>query len=208
MSTRIKICGVRDWQDVALVLEAGADAFGMIFAPSERRIDWEAAEEIARRLPEQATAVAVFVNPQAEEIVRVRRLFGDPIIQLSGDESPELARAIGGCVIKAVHVGDESQGEIEAACERFAPALPLLDTKSPGLFGGTGQVFDWARVTTLARWHPLMLAGGLTPANVGECVRTVRPFGVDVRSGVETDGRKDAAKIERFIQAVRESDAA
>jgi len=180
----------------------------MIFAPSERRIEWEAAEEIARRLPAEATPVAVFVNPQAEEIARVRQLFGDPIIQLSGEESPELARAIGGCVIKAVHVGDESQEEIEAACERFAPTLPLLDTKSPGRYGGTGQVFNWARIATLARWHPLMVAGGLTPANVGECVRAVRPFGVDVRSGVETDGRKDAVKIANFIRAVRESDAA
>ncbi len=180
----------------------------MIFASSERRIEWDAAEEIARRVPAVATPVAVFVNPKAEEIVRVRQLFGDPIIQLSGEESPELARAIGGCVIKAMHVGDESQEEIEAACERFAPAHPLFDTKSPGRYGGTGQGFDWTRVAALARWRPLMVAGGLTPSNVAECVRTVRPFGVDVRSGVETDGRKDKAKIERFIRAVRECDAA
>lgn len=191
-----------------MVLEAGADAVGMIFAPSSNQIDWETAKDIAHRFPPDATAVAVFVNPKAEEIVRVRGLFGDPIIQLSGEESPELSHAVGGCVIKALHVGDESLEEIEAECDLFAPALPLLDTKVAGAFGGTGKTFDWSRIAALARWHPLMVAGGLTPENVGECVRMVRPFGVDVRSGVETDGRKDVAKIKRFIRAVRESDAA
>jgi len=193
---------------VELALEAGADAVGMIFAPSPSQIEWTTALEIAQRFPPEATAVAVFANPKAEEIVRVRELFGDPIIQLSGEESPELSHAVGGCVIKALHVGDESLEEIEAECELFAPALPLLDTKVAGLYGGTGQTFDWSRIAALARWHPLMVAGGLTPENVGECVRMVRPFGVDVRSGVETDGRKDAAKLRKFIRAVRESDAA
>jgi phosphoribosylanthranilate isomerase len=208
VSTRIKICGTRSWHDVELVIAAGADAFGMIFAPSQRTIEWSAAEEIARRVPSDITAVAVFTNPGPEDIERVRGMFGDPIIQLSGDETPELVRAVGGCVMKALHVGDESSEEIQALCDRYAPALPLLDTKVPGTFGGSGKTFDWSRVATLARWRPLMIAGGLTPENVGDCVRATRPFGVDVRSGVEADGRIDSKRVQQFVRAVRESDAA
>jgi phosphoribosylanthranilate isomerase len=208
VSTRIKICGTRSWHDVELVIAAGADAFGMIFAPSPRSIEWSAAREIARRLPLDVAAVAVFTNPDPEDIVRVRGLFGDPIIQLSGDETPELARAIGGCVMKALHVGEESPEEIQMLCDRYAPALPLLDTKVAGAYGGSGKTFDWSRVAMLARFRPLMIAGGLTPENVGDCVRSTRPFGVDVRSGVETDGRINSKRVQQFVRAVRESDAA
>jgi phosphoribosylanthranilate isomerase len=191
-----------------VAFEAGADAVGMIFAPSPNRIEWRAAAEIGRYAPVEATLVAVFTNPTRDDIARVRQIFADPIIQLSGDETPALAREVGGRVIKAVHVGDESAAEIEDACDRFAPALPLLDTRVEGAYGGTGRPFDWSRIVSVARWRPLLVAGGLTPENVGICVREVRPFGVDVRSGVETDGNKDSAKIRRFIQAVRENDAA
>lgn len=208
MSTRIKICGCRSWREISEALEAGADAVGMIFAPSPSQIAWSDAEEIARRLPAEAAPVAVFVNPAAEDILRVRALFGDPIVQLSGDESPAFAEAIGGCVIKALHVGDESIEELATECDRFAPALPLLDTKVAGMYGGTGQTFDWTRIASLGRWRPLGIAGGLTPENVATCVRVVRPFAVDVRSGVETDGAKDPSKLRRFVRAVRESDAA
>jgi len=180
----------------------------MIFAPSPRTIAWNAAQEIARRLPADATAVAVFANPTGDDVARVRALFPSAIIQLSGEESPEFVRSVGGRLMKAVHVGSESSAEIESACDRFAPALPLLDTKVAGAYGGTGQTFDWSAVARVSRWRPLVVAGGLTPENVGACVRMVRPFGVDVRSGVESDGRVDQHKIRRFIRAVRESDAA
>lgn len=193
---------------MSLVLEAGADAFGMIFAPSPRAIVWSDAEEIARHAPADATAVAVFTNPSRDEVARVRELFPAALVQLSGDESPEFVRSVGGRVIKAVHVGEQSSAEIEDACERFAPALPLLDTKISGVYGGTGVAFEWSRVARVARWRPLVIAGGLTPQNVAACVRAARPFGVDVRGGVETEGRIDAEKVRRFIRAVRESDAA
>jgi phosphoribosylanthranilate isomerase len=207
VSTRIKICGCRSWQDASVAFEAGADAVGMIFAPSPSRIEWSAAAEIGRYAPVDATLVAVFANPSREDISRVRQILADPIIQLSGDEPPSFAREIGGRVIKAVHVGDESAAEIEDACDRYAPALPLLDTHVNGSYGGTGRRFDWSRIVAVARWRPLVVAGGLTPENVAICVREVKPFGVDVRSGVETEGRGDPAKVRRFVQAVRSSDA-
>ncbi len=208
MSTRIKFCGATSWSDVELALETGADAVGLIFADSPRRIEWDAAREIAGRIPAQITPVAVFVNPTRDEVARVRDLFPQALIQLSGDEPPGFATAIGGSVIKAIHVGDESPLEMERICQRYAPSLVLFDTRVAGRYGGTGVTFDWTNIAKLAQWHPVIVAGGLTPENVGACVSRVRPFGVDVRSGIETDGRKDIAKMRAFVRAVRESDAA
>jgi phosphoribosylanthranilate isomerase len=193
---------------VQLAIDAGADAVGMIFAESPRRITWDAAREIAGRIPSQITPVAVFVNPTFDEVRAVRKLFPQALVQLSGDEIPGFAASIGGTVIKAIHIGDESPREMERICDRYAPALVLFDTKVAGRYGGTGITFDWRNVATLAQWRPVMIAGGLTPENVGACVRAVRPFGVDVRSGIETSGRKDARKMHDFVRAVRESDAA
>lgn len=208
MSTRIKFCGATSWADVELALETGADAVGMIFADSPRRMSWEAAREIAGRIPSQITPVAVFVNPSRDDIARARDLFPQALIQLSGDETPGFATSIGGHVIKAVHVGNETPLEMQRICERYAPSLVLFDTRVAGRYGGTGLTFDWTNIAKLARWRPVMVAGGLTPENVAACVRTVRPFGVDVRSGIETDGRKDVAKMRAFVRAVRETDAA
>jgi phosphoribosylanthranilate isomerase len=208
VSTRIKFCGATSWADVELALETGADAVGMIFAETERRIAWDAAREIAGRIPSQITPVAVFVNPTRDEVARVRDLFPQALVQLSGDETPAFAKSMGGHVIKAIHVGNESPLQMERLCDRFAPSLVLFDTRVAGKYGGTGLTFDWTNIATLARWRPVMVAGGLTPENVGACVHAVRPFGVDVRSGIETDGRKDVAKMSAFVRAVRESDAA
>lgn len=180
----------------------------MIFAESPRRIRWQNAREIAGRLSSQLTPVGVFVNPISDEISAFRELFPNGLVQLSGDEPPGFALGIGGTVIKAIHVGDESAQEMERICDRYAPSLVLFDTHVAGRYGGTGTTFDWTNVAKLARWRPIMVAGGLTPSNVGRCVRAVRPFGVDVRSGIETSGRKDAEKMRAFVRAVRESDAA
>jgi phosphoribosylanthranilate isomerase len=204
--TRIKFCGCTSWSDVELAYESGVDAVGMLFAPSERRIEWKAAEEIAQRIPQDISPVGVFVDPTLDEIDRARELFPEMIVQLSGNEAPEFVHSIRGTIIKALHVGDEPAGEMEEVFNTFAPSLMLLDTKVAGKHGGTGVTFDWSRIARLARWRPLMVAGGLTPANVADCVRRVRPFGVDVRSGIETDGRKDPAKMRAFVKAVRESD--
>lgn len=205
--TRVKFCGCTSWDDVERSLEAGADAVGMIFAPSERQITWAAAREIAGRIPSTVSPVGVFVNPTRVEIERVRELFPELLVQLSGIESPGFANSIRGTVIKALHVGNESAQEMETLCNRYAPSLVLFDTKVVGRFGGTGMTFDWSQIAKLARWRPVMVAGGLTPTNVGSCVKRVRPFGVDVRSGIETGGRKDIEKMRAFVKAVRESDA-
>lgn len=138
----------------------------------------------------------------------MRELFPDALVQLSGDETPGFAKSIGGHVIKAIHIGNESPFQMERICDRFSPSLVLFDTRVAGKYGGTGLTFDWTNIAKLARWRPVMVAGGLTPENVAECVRRVRPFGVDVRSGIETDGQKDVAKMRAFVRAVRETDAA
>ncbi len=208
MSTRIKFCGATSWEDVELSVTAGADAFGMIFADSPRRIEWREVERIAARLGNIITPVGVFVNPTRDEIQRVRDLFPQMLVQLSGNEPVAFTHSIHGIVIKAIHVGDQSEAEMERICRRYAPALVLFDTKVAGKYGGTGLTFDWSHIAHMARWRPVMVSGGLTPENVGHLVRTVRPFGVDVRSGIETDDGKDIAKMRKFVQQVRENDAA
>jgi len=180
----------------------------MIFAQSPNRITWEAAREIAGRIPSQITPVPVLVNPTRDDVARVRDLFPQALVQLSGDETPAFTKSIGGTVIKAIHVGNEAPHVMERICDRYAPSLVLFDTRVAGKYGGTGLTFDWTNIAKLARWRPVMVAGGLTPQNVAACVRAVRPFGVDVRSGIETDGRKDVAKMRAFVRAVRETDAA
>lgn len=186
---------------------AGADAFGMIFAPSPRRVPADRVSEIAR-LNLHIVAVGVFVNPELDEISAMRALFPTMCVQLSGNESPSFVRSVGGPVIKAIHVDGGDAAAFERICDRYAPALPLFDTHVAGMYGGTGTTFDWSALAPLARARALAIAGGLTPENVGDCVRAVRPFGVDVRSGTESGGRKDAAKMEAFVKAVREADAA
>ena len=191
-----------------LSVTAGADAFGMIFARSPRRIKWKDAERIAAKLGKIITPVGVFVDPTRDEIDRARELFPEMLIQLSGNEPVAFAHSIHGTVIKAIHVGDQTEAQMERICKRYAPALVLFDTKVAGKYGGTGVTFDWAHIARMARWRPVMVSGGLTPENVGRLVRTVRPFGVDVRSGIESDDRKDINKMRRFVQQVRENDAA
>ncbi len=193
-------------RDVELSYDAGADAFGMIFAPSQRRITFEAAEQIARSAPPGITPVGVFVDPSASEVARFREVFPNALVQLCGNESPAFVRELGDGVIKAVHVGAGDAAAVAASFLRFAPALVLLDTKRAGAYGGTGETFPWEIVAAPARWHPVLIAGGLTPENVGACVRAIRPFGVDVRSGIESGGRKDVEKMQRFVRAVREND--
>jgi len=208
MSTRIKFCGCNSWADVSLAIDEGADAAGMIFAASPRRIDWTAAAEIAQRIGTSILPIGVFVNPTMDEVERARWYFPELVVQLSGEETPEFVRAVGGSVIKAFHIAPgERPKDLDARCNAYA-ALPLFDTKIEGKWGGTGRSFDWSVLSQLSRMRPIAVAGGLTPENVGACVRMVHPAWVDVRTGVETGGRKDAQKMHRFVAAVRESDAA
>lgn len=193
-----------------LALESGADAIGMIFAPSPRRIAESVAKDIAAQLPPFITPVGVFVHPTYDDIARARAIFPDLVVQLSGNETGSFASSIEGKVIKTVHVLPEGESEeaLSGRAEQNPRAIILFDTKVDGIAGGTGQTFVWKTLAEIARRRQIIVAGGLTPENVSSCVRTVRPFGVDVRSGIETDGRKDAAKMRAFVQAVKEADGA
>lgn len=192
-----------------LAVETGADAIGMIFAPSTRRITESDAKYIAEKLPPFITPVGVFVNPTREEIDRARDIFPDLVVQLSGDEPASFVSSLDGKIIKAVHVAENATTEsLERACNDHPRAIILFDTKDPVRAGGTGTAFPWRVVAPIARSRQVIVAGGLNPENVSQCVRTVRAFGVDVRSGVETEGRKDAMKMRAFVQAVKETDAA
>ncbi len=210
MRTRIKFCGCTDLHDVMLAVETGADAIGMIFAPSTRRITESAARHIAEHLPPFITPVGVFVDPTREQIARAREIFPDLVVQLHGDESPSFVSSIDGKVIKTIHVPPDAtdSNAIELAANQHPRAILLFDTVANGQLGGTGVTFPWKMIAAIARERQVIVGGGLHPENVPACVRAVRPFGVDVRSGIETDGRKDAKKMRAFVQAVKESDAA
>jgi phosphoribosylanthranilate isomerase len=201
--TWIKLCGCASWDEVAMTIAAGADAFGMIFAPSTRRITWQAANEIAAHQPSSIQPVAVFVNPARREIDQVRGLFPHALLQFSGNESPQFVADYGERAIKAIHVDELGVG-IEDSAARFPYALLLLDSKHGALAGGTGKSFPWEHAAPIAATRRVVIAGGLRPENVAECVKRVRPFGVDVRSGIETNGRKDPEKMRAFVRAVRE----
>lgn len=206
--TWIKFCGCRTWPDVSSAVEAGADAVGLIFASSPRRVKWDDAREIARRMPAEIEPVGVFVDPSPEDINGVRMLFPRMSVQLSGNETAEFVHRYGERAIKAIHVdATQGTGDIADACRLYWQALILFDTHYGDLVGGTGRTFPWETVAPIGRERPVVVAGGLTPQNVGDCIRTIRPFGVDVRSGIETNDRKDPEKMAAFVRAVREADA-
>jgi phosphoribosylanthranilate isomerase len=205
--TRVKICGIRDAGMARAAAQAGADAIGLVFhAASARAVDPGDARAIVEALPPFVTAVGLFVN-SGEEVVRdvlARVPLG--MLQFHGDETPEFCGRFGLPWMRAIQVGP---GVDLIECEgRFSQAAALLlDAQVPGQFGGTGVAFDWSLVpSALAR--PVVLSGGLDAANVGRAIRAVRPWAVDVSSGVEVArGVKDAARIEEFVRSVRDADA-
>ena len=206
--TIVKICGLRTVEHAHAAVEAGADLLGFIFAPTRRQVrpaEVAAISAAVRAMPagRRVGLVGVFVNDPAELMAAIVRECGLDAIQLSGDESEQIVEALPpGCmVIKAVRLAGaaEEQGWLRTN----APTRLLVDAHVPGAYGGSGVVADWERAAELARQRPIILAGGLTPDNVAEAVRQVRPWGVDVSSGVETDGLKDIAKIQAFVTAVR-----
>jgi phosphoribosylanthranilate isomerase len=195
---------------VEQAVEAGADAIGLIFAPSPRRVSAEQAAAAAAAAPAQVTVVGVFVDPSEADLEQVFSLLPRMIPQFSGSESPGLCRYLGVPYLKVISVSNQGPGAddgLRADLERFPEALPVFETAS-ALRGGSGRAFDWSRVRALAALRPSVISGGLTSANVGDCVRLLRPYAVDVRSGVESGASKDPAKLRAFIQAVRSADAA
>jgi phosphoribosylanthranilate isomerase len=195
--TRVKICGITNLPDAHAAVEAGADALGLVFAPSPRRIEIELARTIVAALCARIVFVGVFRDAPIEEVNRIADQVGLDGVQLHGEESPEYCANVNRCAIKRFEI-DESLRERLPSYRVFAS---LLD---PG--AGSGQTFSWDQAMGLP--HRIIVAGGLTPQNVAEPVRLLGPFGVDVASGVETSpGRKDHVKMRDFIRAVREADA-
>src|SRR5699024_4220580 len=186
---------------MGLVAEkAGANMIGFVFAPSSRNVTPEQARDIACGLSPETKTVGVFVNESKNEIERIADLVKLDFIQLHGDETPAFANSLHRRVIKAFTI-DEVTDE---ALATYPAEYLLIDSPGTTYRGGSGNTFDWERLMSRnIDKHKLMLAGGLNPDNVQEAIRVARPAGVDVSSGVETDGLKDAEKISRFVAAVR-----
>jgi phosphoribosylanthranilate isomerase len=203
------MCGCTSVEDVQAAIEAGTDAVGMIFAPSERRITFADAARIAEAVPPMVGIVGVFIDPSRAELEDALDALPRMSAQFSGSEEPSLCRAIGVPFTKVFHVDGKREIDLDAlraAADRYAGGLAMFETASAGR-GGSGRTFDWAAIGSLARERRIVVSGGLTPENVGACVRTLRPYAVDVRTGVETAGKKDPEKMRAFARAVREADA-
>ncbi len=208
---RIKICGITRPQDAVAAAEAGADAIGLVFADSPRQVSVRLARRIVAELPPLVSVVGVFVNARSATVERAFGEVGLAEVQLHGDESPEyIERLNGRRVIKALRVRDHGFIEQARAFRAAGVCGILLDAFSAQTRGGSGKRFDWDLVAgardagLLEADTPLILAGGLTPDNVRAGIRRVRPWGVDVSSGVEDEpGVKSPEKIARFIAAVQ-----
>lgn len=201
------MCGCVSASDVENAVDAGADAVGLIFAPSPRRISVERAARLAADVPPLVSVVGVFIDPSEDELREAVAAIPRMALQFSGSESPELCAATGVAYTKVFHIGDEDDATaLRGTIDRYAGGLTMFETASAGR-GGSGRTFDWTLIDGFARERRIAVSGGLTPENVGACVRTVRPFAVDVRSGVESGDVKDPAKMRAFVRAVREADA-
>lgn len=209
----VKICGVREPEHARIAVEAGADLIGIVFAESHRRVGVDEARRIVAAVREsdhrrRVKVAGLFVNEPVDHMNRVAETVGLDLIQLSGDESPDLLGSLNRPAIGSVRASNENREKAGARFEAWfsLPQKPwaiIVDTHVPGIYGGTGRIGDWDLARSLARRYPLILAGGLNPENVTEAIETVHPFAVDVSSGVETDRRKDADKIRAFLAAAR-----
>ena len=203
METRVKICGITSIADGLAAAEAGADMIGLMFYDqSPRAITLAQAAEISRALPPFVLRVGVFVNPDEALVTRAIAECGLNLLQFHGDEPSDFCTQFGVMSLKALRVRD---AESLAQLENFHTDAFLLDAYSKSGLGGTGERFNWDLAIEAQQFgKPIFLAGGLTPENVADAVRKVKPFAVDVSSGVESaPGKKDAAKVRAFIQAVR-----
>ena len=196
---RVKICGITHVEDALQACACGADALGLVFYPqSPRCVTPEQARAIIRALPPLVTTVGLFVNEEPQRIRQLAEDCGLDVIQLHGDEGAGACDYAPRRSIKALRVKDAAS---LAGHEEFRTSALLLDAWVAGAYGGTGECFNWELAAGIARQRPVILAGGLTPDNVAAAVRAVRPYGVDVSSGVESaPGRKDSAKVAAFIR--------
>jgi phosphoribosylanthranilate isomerase len=217
----IKICGLRLPDHMLAAAKAGADMIGLVFAPSRRRVTLDEAAQLVEALRQapldrKPALVGLFVNEQAAVINAAAEALGLDAVQLSGDESPALLGALRSPrILKSIRLDGSAleQAWVELACKsaehwpgetQQQPAVRLLvDGHVAGAYGGTGAQANWQSAAALAEQQPIMLAGGLDASNVATAITAVRPWAVDVSSGVETNGVKDVAKIEAFIGAAR-----
>ena len=196
---KVKVCGMTSLKDALVAVEGGADAVGFIFyKKSPRSVTMKTVREIVLELPPFVDTVGVFVDETAEQINKIADYCNLDIIQLHGDESPTFCKKIRRKVIKAFRIKDmQSVKKIS----NFQVSGFLLDTFSENLHGGTGKVFDWNLALPAKKFGPVIMAGGLTPNNVQQAVRQIRPYGVDVCSGVESEpGIKDHKKVRAFLK--------
>jgi len=211
--TKIKICGLSKIQHALAAAKAGADFLGLVFAPSQRQVSIEKALPLVKEvhaLSPHLIVVGVFANSTADEVNRTADYCNLDWIQLSGDETWDYCQQIERPIIKTVHVSNTKT--VEKIVSEIAIGYRLLprqdfvflvDSKVGDTYGGTGQAFDWKLAKEVSARFSVIIAGGLTPANVRQLVEEVQPWGVDVSTGVESNGQKDTAKIKKFIQAVR-----
>ena len=200
-TTRVKICGLTRPQDVDAAVTAGADAVGFVFTQrSKRYVAPERAVELAARVPAFVSRVGLFMDAEAGFVERVLKEVPLTLLQFHGLETPAYCRRFGRPYVKALGMADPEK--LQHVDEYADAAAILLDSHPPGEPGGTGRTFSWDRIPTLSR--PLVLAGGLNPSNVAAAVCTVRPWAVDVSSGVETEpGVKCADKMKEFIREAK-----
>ncbi len=205
--TRVKVCGLTAADDARAAVSAGADALGVILAPSKREVTIGEARDILSYVPPLVARIGVFVDAPDGFVREAIARLSLTAVQFHGSESPTFCGSMPIPVIKAMRVGDSFD---PAAIEPYhgSIAAVLLDTLVPGVDGGSGKAFAWERVAAMPAWAPVIVAGGLTPVNVGSAIRALRPFAVDVSSGVEERLRhKDPMKLNAFVAAVRAADA-
>ena len=201
---KVKVCGITRLEDALVACESGADAIGLIFAESPRRVDMGRAADISSALPENILKVGVFVNAGPEEVLRIAGKVGLDYAQLHGDEGPEAVAAIrkgGLAVMKALRVRD---GRSLERMEDYGADLYLLDAYSVRERGGTGRTFDWDLAKALEGYGNIVVSGGLTPENVREAVEFLDPHGVDASSSLEdSPGKKNGERVRRFVSAAK-----
>ena len=203
--TRVKVCGITNLEDAWTAIEAGTDALGFVFVPNTPRyIEPDDANTIMRQIPPLVTTIGLFVNAGSTQIRDVAKNCRLDAIQLHGNESPELCHSLNLRIIKAFRIKESEPLNI---LSKFQVDAYLLDTYVKGILGGTGKTFDWNLACHAKKYGQIILAGGLNPSNVSTAINQVKPYAVDVSSGVEAEpGRKDPKKVRDFIRTVRETD--
>jgi phosphoribosylanthranilate isomerase len=200
---KVKICGITDLTTALAAIDYGADAIGFVFAESKRRISVEKAKEIVAHLPKEVLKVGVFVNEEKAKIEEIATIVGLSHVQLHGDETPAFSESLSFPIIKAISVHDEQSLK---RIDDYSCEYVLLDGPKGKYRGGNGLAFDWHCISAnKIKNKKVLLAGGLHEENVEEAIRLIKPYMVDVSSGVETEGKKDLDKIQSFINKAKGS---